>query len=92
MFFNIQSADRRPLPNRVRAAQSYIEFCRAITEPCCEDDTSKRRKLTPKELSAYEASIETIRAYIVGELNLGDTPVEPAVTQPQPDQSAEQTH
>lgn len=94
MYFSIQSPDQRPLPNRVRAAQSFIEFCRAITEPCCGDDTSKRRKLTPRELSAYEASVETIRAYIIGELDLGDTPVEPAAPQPQPqpDPSAEKTH
>ena len=29
----------------------------------------------PKELAAYDAAIETIRCYPVGELDLGDPPV-----------------
>ena len=88
MIVNVDKSDPRPLPNRVRAAQSFIEFCRAITEPCCGDDTATRRKLSPKELAAYEASVETIRAYIVGELNFGDNPVEPVTKPDQPQDPA----
>lgn len=78
MFVNIQRPDPRPLPNRVRAAQQLIEFCRAITEPCCGDDQAKRRALSAKELAAYEAAVETIRLYVVGELDFGEAPVQPA--------------
>ncbi|MFT3685739.1 MAG: hypothetical protein QM783_12570 [Phycisphaerales bacterium] len=78
MIVNIDHTAERGVPNRVLAAQHFIEFCRSITEPCCGDEQPKRRSLSAKELSAYEASIETIRAYVVGEMDFGETPVEPA--------------
>ncbi|HZW07651.1 MAG TPA: hypothetical protein VFF65_11055 [Phycisphaerales bacterium] len=79
MFSDHSDSDARPLPSRIRVAQSYIEFCRGITEPCCGDDAMQtRRTLSPRELAAYDAAIETIRCYIVGELDLGHAPVTPA--------------
>lgn len=62
------------LPARIRVAQNFIQFCRGITEPCCGDEIVKRRDLTGRERSAYDASVETIRAYVIGELELNDTP------------------
>ena len=86
-------SDQRMLPARIRVAQNFIQFCRGISEPCCGDEAFKRRDLTPRERSAYEASIETIRAYVIGELELVDTPPSktPTVTETSPPSAAPPT-
>ena len=74
MFFSFHQTPTPPLPRRVRAAMDFMEFCKSITEPCCGEPQPPRRQLTAKEKAAYDAAVETIRAYVVGELELADEP------------------
>jgi hypothetical protein len=70
----------RGLPRRVRAAMQFVEFCRSITDPGTGEFRPAGRALTARERAAYDAAVETIRAYVIGELELSEEPAagEPA--------------
>lgn len=59
------------MPQRVRAALTFVDHCKAITDP---DDKDKGRELDAAESRVYRLALDVLARYFSGEMDFGDSP------------------
>jgi hypothetical protein len=73
------------VPARVQAAMSYVQHCMWLTDPINFCGVQQGRPLTGAEQAAYQAALDALRLYFVGEMDFGGAPMRlPEVTPKEP--------